>query len=83
MMTATARILLVAFLALPTSPHLGWAQAIQKRAAPPLPDSARKLVAVNVTGTKRYSPVAVLRKVDILCFVRFATLQLSNSSLLC
>ncbi|PYX27969.1 MAG: hypothetical protein DMG77_17445 [Acidobacteria bacterium] len=60
MMTATARILLVAFLALPTSPHLGWAQAIQKRAAPPLPDSARKLVAVNVTGTKRYSPVAVI-----------------------
>jgi len=60
MMTATARILFVTLLALPTSPHLGWAQAVQKRAAPPLPSSSRKLVAVIVTGTMRYSPEAVI-----------------------
>jgi outer membrane protein assembly factor BamA len=60
MMTATARFLLVMFLILPAAVCSGWGQAAQTRAAPPLPDSARKLVAISVTGTKRYSPDEVI-----------------------
>jgi outer membrane protein assembly factor BamA len=60
MMTATARILLALLPVLLLAPQSGSAQATQRRVAPPLPNSARKLVAVNVTGTKRYSPETVI-----------------------
>ena len=56
MMTASARILLATLLVVPATLRLGSTQTAQSRAAQELPDSAHKLVAVKVTGTKRYSP---------------------------
>jgi len=60
MMTATARMPVAMLLLLPCALHLTSGQASQQHASKALPASARKLVAVDVTGTKRYTPEEVL-----------------------
>ena len=58
-MTATARLPVATLLLLPFALRFTLAQESQQRTKP-LPASARKLIAVDISGTKRYTPEEVL-----------------------